>query len=433
MITPALFQRIASGMKWKTVPLLFFIMSFSCVFAQEKKTLEACEEQFLSHNLYLLAAQYRVDATRAQAIQAAIWELPYAVAEINAYNPQQPRWLDAGRAGQKVFSVQQLILLGGKRRKEVAWAENETKLSELEFTDLLRNLRFELRKAYFSLWTGGIKLENTENQLARMDTLAFHYQIQAQKGNTSYKDLLRLQALMVRLRQERLEIINEQQQFQETLKLLTRSSQDIVPQVSDSLLLKFLRMDDTDSLELTALQELALKNRPDYEIARLGIRSEELFLRWQKSLTIPDLTVGAVYDQRGGAFDHQTNITLGIPLPLWNKNRGNIRMAEAKLSEAQTLFEQEEQRILMEIARIYNRWNEAGKNYRALSKTIDPVKNDEVYLGMILNFQNRNVGIMEFTDFVESYNESRLNMLDMSLQYILSCEELNTATNTLIF
>ena len=47
------------------------------------------------------------------------------------------------------------------------------------------------------------------------------------------------------------------------------------------------------------------------------------------------MTFGASYDQMGGAFRNQTDLTIGIPLPLWNKNKGNIKTAQALVSQAE--------------------------------------------------------------------------------------------------
>ncbi|MFY7999852.1 MAG: TolC family protein, partial [Candidatus Kapaibacteriota bacterium] len=74
------------------------------------------------------------------------------------------------------------------------------------------------------------------------------------------------------------------------------------------------------SLGVDSLQSFALRNRPDIALATNSIRAAEVNLSLQQSIAVPDITLGASYDQRGGAFLNQVNITLAVALPVWNRN-----------------------------------------------------------------------------------------------------------------
>src|SRR5574343_584684 len=82
-------------------------------------TLNECENQFLKNNLQLIAEQYNIDASKANVIQARLWENPYATVELNAYNPNRKQYFDIGPNGQKAFSIEQIIHIGGQKRNEV--------------------------------------------------------------------------------------------------------------------------------------------------------------------------------------------------------------------------------------------------------------------------------------------------------------------------
>ena len=56
-----------------------------------------------------------------------------------------------------------------------------------------------------------------------------------------------------------------------------------------------------------------------------------------KSLSVPDLTIGTRWTQRGAAFDNQLALSFGIPIPLWNKNKGNQMKAEYQIQENKKL------------------------------------------------------------------------------------------------
>lgn len=125
----------------KLYALLLLAFFNQVIVAQKTVTLQDCESQFLKKNLFLLASQYNIDASKALTIQAKIWDNPTITAELNAYNPERNQYFDIGKDGQKAFGIEQLIYLGGKKRNEVKLAKTNEQLAELQFNDLLRTLK----------------------------------------------------------------------------------------------------------------------------------------------------------------------------------------------------------------------------------------------------------------------------------------------------
>ena len=155
-------------------------------------------------------------------------------------------------------------------------------------------------------------------------------------------------------------------------------------------------------------------------------------VKLQKSLSIPDLTLGASYTQRGGAFENQKDITLGIPLPLWNKNKGNIQLAKTTLEQSKIEKQGFDLQLQTEIASNWNKWNEARKNYQLLSPKMGS-DFEMVYTGILENFQKRNVSLLDFTDFMESYNQAAVQINELKKKVVLSGEELNSSINKDLF
>jgi len=50
-----------------------------------------------------------------------------------------------------------------------------------------------------------------------------------------------------------------------------------------------------------------------------------------------NLTIGARYDKAGSYVHNYNSLSLGFDLPLWNRNQGNILIAENKIEEAKRL------------------------------------------------------------------------------------------------
>jgi len=152
----------------------------------------------------------------------------------------------------------------------------------------------------------------------------------------------------------------------------------------------------------------------------------------QKSLAIPNVTVGANWDQRGGVFKNQVGLNLGIPLPLWNRNQGNIKIAKAQLNEAAVQQTLQGNKVTLEVAQAVKKWLEASENYRFLTK--NSLQNlEDVQNGIFKNFRNGNLSLIEFTDFMESYHSSLLQYYQFGQNLVNACEQINFTTNSKIF
>jgi len=413
----------------KLFALLFLISLNQAVVAQKTVTLEDCESQFLKKNLFLLASQYNIDASKALTIQARIWDNPTLSAELNAYNPEGNRYFDVGKEGQKAFGIEQLIYLGGKKRNEVKLAQTNEQLAELQFNDLLRTLKLQLRKSFYTVYYNTKSLETTDKQLAHIEDLINSYSIQEKKGNIPLRDVVRLQSLYLNFKNERMEVVNNNIEEQANLKLLLNETETVVPLVSDTDFNKYLK---TIPFDLQSLEKDAVINRPDYLAKQKEIDANALNVKWQKSLSVPDITVGANYDQRSGAFNKEANLTLGIPLPLWNKNKGNIKYAQTILEQSKVDKQGFELQLQTDITSAWNKWEESRKNYAVIKPTVNS-DFELVYNGILTNFQKRNISLLEFTDFMESYNQASIQVNELKKKVALSGEELNSTINKDLF
>ncbi|MFC4479381.1 TolC family protein [Flavobacterium chungangensis] len=413
----------------KLFALLLFAVLNQTAIAQKTVTLQDCESQFLKKNLFLLASQYNIDASKALTIQARIWENPIITAELNAYNPERDKFFDIGKEGQKVFGIEQLIYLGGKKRNEIKLAQTNAQLAELSFNDLLRTLKLQLRKSFYTVYYNTKNLENTDKQLAHIENLINSYSVQAQKGNIPLKDVVRLQSLYLNFKNERLEVINNNIEEQANLKLLLNETENVIPSVSKDDSNKYLKV---IAFDLKSFEEQAIANRPDYLAKQKEIEANELNVKWQKSLAIPDLTLGANYDQRSGAFNNEANVSVGIPLPLWNKNKGNIKYAQTILEQSKVEKQNFELQLQTEITSAWTKWDESRQNYSVIKPTVNS-DFEAVYNGMLTNFQKRNVSLLEFTDFMESYNQAIIQLNELKKKVVIAGEELNSTINKDLF
>jgi len=406
--------------------LLIAISSFMA--GQQQMSLSDCEEAFQKNNLQLLAEQYNINMADADILQAKIWELPQLSGQINAYNPEAKKVFDIGSA--KGAQVTQLIYMGGKKKNEIAFAKSNKELAQLQFSQLLVDLRTQLHAGYFNLYYEKLKLDNTNKQLGYMNDLLSAYRAQSAKGNVSLKDEVRLQSLVIQLNNDKLGINKNILEFEQNLKVLTGVSNDIEPQLSDAEAKEILAAQpfgDEDELK-----KKALENNADYLYFLKLIDNSKLYSQWQKSLNVPDLNVGAGWDQNGGTFKNEVNLMVGIPLPLWKSNQGNVEKANYAIQQNQKNADYQKLNLETKIQAAYKTWK-SQYDQLAEIKTTDLINMELVYDGMLKNFRKGNINLIEFTDFMDSYRETALQIFDMKNEIMQSAEQLNQLIQTKIF
>lgn len=412
----------------KITTLVLSVSAFVCLSGQQQMSLQDCELAFQKNNLQLLAAQYNINMADADIIQAKIWELPQIEAYVNAINPQDKRVFDVGRA--KGVEITQLIYLGGKKKNEIQFAKSNKELSQLQFSQLLVDLKTELRQTYYNLIYEQKKRTSIQNQLKYMNDLLSAYKIQTDKGNVSLKDYVRLQSIVIQLNNDKIEINNNILAFQQKMKILTGNTQSIVPELSKTEENELLVAQPFGDQEI--LKEKALANNADYLYNLKLIDNSKLYAQWQKSLNTPDLNLGAEYDQASGTFNNEVNLKIGIPIPLWKVNKGNVEKAKYAIQQNEKNLEYQKLNLETKVESAYQTWKNQYDQYYQLNP-VDIENLNTVYNGILKNFRGGNISLMDFTDFLESYRQTVLQVYEMKKQIMVSAEEINQLVQTKIF
>ncbi|OQY95014.1 MAG: hypothetical protein B6D37_06995 [Sphingobacteriales bacterium UTBCD1] len=381
--------------------------------------MDSADRVFLQKNLMMIAARMNVDAQKALEIQAKLYPNPQFSVGLNAYDSQNKKLFYAGQNGEKSFEIDQLFLLGGKRKKLVELARQNTRQAQLEMEDLLRNLKYQLHNSMLSLHFDLLTVQQYNQHLQRLDSIIAGYQEQAAKGNIALKEVVRLKTAYMSMNNDRTDLLNNIEEEQKDLRLLLQTTQFILPQYNEASWTKYEQLPILDSLV-----SLALQHRSELKEAELNKTIAGLNIQYQKSLAAPDLTVGAAYDQRGGAFNNQYTLSLGIPLPFWNRNQGNIKSAQVQSKMAVINQQQQQTTVNGEVMTAWNNMQRSILEFHKINKIYNADFNT-VFEGMTANFLKRNISILEFVDFFESYNSGIAEVNRVKKQLALSGEMVN--------
>jgi cobalt-zinc-cadmium efflux system outer membrane protein len=180
------------------------------------------------------------------------------------------------------------------------------------------------------------------------------------------------------------------------------------------------------------LLDSARTNRADLKLAKTDLEYNELNLKLQKAMAIPDVEISLAYDLKGNYPEKYTGIGLKIPIPLFNRNQGEIKKAKVGIDAATSTVKKQELLLSNEV---FNSYRTAIRNEKLLAE-IHPSFNEDfnkLISGLIKNFRERNVSLIEFLDLYESYKENILQINNLQFERMSSREELNYVTGTNIF
>ncbi len=392
-------------------------------------TLEEAEKRFIENNFLLLAAKYRVSEADAAIIQARLYPNPNLSINQGAYNPETKNWFDLSSTGETAVSLQQVIILAGKRNKQIDIAKINSQLSVYQFYDLIRTLRYELRSSFYSLYFLDQPISVYDKEIKSLQVLIDTYTDQYKKGNISFKDLARLQALQFSLQNERLDLLKQAAEKQSDLSLLIGDTltQPIKPIPDTSLIDRF----DIGRLNYEQLLDSAFANRYDLRVASTSVKLDQTNLSLQRSLRVPDLTIGANYDRAGSYVQNFNAISVAIDLPFWNRNQGNIKAAQFQVDESKDLQSQAELQVKADVSKAYKEMLETDKLYRSVSLQFNG-DYEKLLDGITKGYEDHTISLLEFIDYYETYKNSELEFNHLQNNRLNALENLNLATGTIV-
>lgn len=144
--------------------------------------------RFLQQNLLLAAGRYQVAAQEAMEIQAKLYPNPELTLSANLYDTDNRKLLYAGTRGEKGVAFEQLLLLGGKRKAQLALAKTSSSIARNELESLLRSLQFVLHKSLISVHFDLLTLRKYDLQLANLTNQKAKQELVYQKS-LAYPDL----------------------------------------------------------------------------------------------------------------------------------------------------------------------------------------------------------------------------------------------------
>jgi cobalt-zinc-cadmium efflux system outer membrane protein len=296
---------------------------------QKTITLEELQQMALQSNPTFAQAAANVQAAEGRKKQSGLYPNPTV-----GYQGEQIRG-GSFHGGEEGFFVQQDIVLGGKLGLNRKIFEQELKQAETEAEEQELRVVTNVRMSYIQALAAQQTLELRQN-LSKLadDAVETSHQL-ANVGQADAPDVLESE---VEAQQAQLAVTMAEQNQQRVWKALAA----VVGNPRLPLMRLEGKLEDTPPVNADDLVEKIVNESPAVRIAELGVKRAEAALARAKREPIPDLQLRGGMQQNsellsapnGKAVGLQGFADIGVRIPIFNRNQGNIATVKADVERS---------------------------------------------------------------------------------------------------
>ena len=404
----------------KIILYVLCILYSACLLSAQETSFEDLARLTIANNKDLQASRETVRQAEARFTQARLRPNPSLAASTatDAFFEND---------GDSTFSVgvTQPFELGGKRPKRMRVAETEINVRKAEEADAERQLLGRLRSLIADATGAAARLD----LLQRVDQLNQQtvnvMTVRLRSGDASELDSRLLQAQMNQIRSQRLVAENQ-------LDGILIQIRSIAGLPADAPLVLKRSGVPIQAVTEAAFIEKALESRPDLRAARLREQLAEDGIVLAKSQLKPNIDTTIRYGQESvisrlaapgvsRAFERESFIEFGvsIPLPIFNREQGNIAEAVSHRGQARAEREALQQQIRREVQLAFRRYATARRSMEILQSGV--VEENRASLRIVQLAYN--LGELRFLDIV---NQQRV-VVDAETSYVTAETDLQSA------
>ena len=326
--------------------LIFQAIPQAVLAEQDGLSLGSALDRARKENPQLAMARDRVSEAEGMREQAGLIPNPslYATSENTPIGGSQP-FRFSRDTDDYVYLIQK-IELGGKRSRRAAFASENVGQMTIQSEVAMHQLLARVATAYW-MAAGSAALDKSyQREVNTLDDIVEYNRGRVQKGATPEADLIRIELESDRLRgQARMAA---EQARRSLIALYREMGATAFP---DSVVFTD-RLDDLAELQPPDLQTV-LRDRPEMRATREGVKQAEANFNLQRANAVPDPQLMAGYKRFSGSaqFPGQNTLFFGfqVPLPIFDRNQGQIAAAQAKVMGAKDAVTDQEIAIRAEV------------------------------------------------------------------------------------
>lgn len=289
-------------------------------------------------NFAAAAARLNVGAARADRLSAGLFPNPLLSFNNTFVDLQAPR------AGSQVAArIDQPIETFGKRRHRIEASEFAVASSDFQRRQQLRQLTFDVETLFFRILMLQKNLRLAEGSAERFKEILRVNTLRFQKGEISEAELMKVRLQQLDYQNDivsiRLEIQEEERRLKELLVLDPSVPLELAGELQY----------EARSIDIEKLKEEAIRLRPDVQAVESDLRKVRSEARLARAMRYPNVSVGVEYDTVGPDYHGLVGAGLSFPLPIFDRNQGEVRKADLHLQAAKLSLKEKEHQVLLEV------------------------------------------------------------------------------------
>jgi len=328
-------------------------------------SLDALEGMALSNNPTLVQASAQVRAARGGAYQAGLLPNP-----VVGYTSDQLGVNGTAGELQGGFISQEIVTGGKLRLSRQKWCQR-ARIAEInrsaQHDRVLNDVRVLFYKALAAQQLLGIHSQLVANA---EDNVQTHREM-LNLGQTNQPGLLQAE---VGLQRDRLNLQAAENDLEQSWRNLVAMVG--MPELPRSALTGSLNPADgpfsSEPLDWDLALSRLLENSPVLTAAWEKVRHDEITVQRERVEPIPNIFVDVIVGHNFETGDEVAGVTAGIPLPIFDKNRGTIQQAKADLSRSRADAKRLELTLSTQLAAQFRNYQTAWQHVQAYQSEMLP-------------------------------------------------------------
>lgn len=379
----------------------------------------------LAHNHALLATRTLILQNQAQEITANLRPNPTLGMDsqfVPFFSPQDFSGTNLDQTQQFDIGISYLFERGHKRQRRLQAARDQTAVTRSQVTDAERTLAFNVGQQFVSVLLAESTLDFALQDLKSFQETVDIGAAQLKAGQLSEGDYLKISLQLLQFQMDvsaaRLAKVQALVGLREFLGYnAVPANYDVIGDLS----YEALKGNEAD------FQMKALRERPDYRAAELGVTAAQSQIRLAKANAKVDVT--GTYDFTHVSGENTASIFANFALPIFDRNQGEIARTNYALTQAQEQQQAASDTVLSDVSNAY----EAVKS------------NDEVvqlYISGYLKqaqdsrdiseyaYKRGAASLLDFLDAERTYRATQLAYRQSLAAYMTALEQLKEAVGT---
>lgn len=308
------------------------------------------------------AASIEIDARRAESLQAGLRPNPLLDGDVQ-------------NVGQNVqestLELSQVILLGGKRLKRVRAAELDVGVAAWDYEAALLRVASNTAEVFVDILASQDRIKILAELLDVAGKLSKAVGERVKAGSVSPVELKRTEIEVTRAEGQ----LNEEKAV---LAVAKRRLANIWGAPNADFVSARGELATTNHIPSPEQLSIYLASNPDIARWAAEMTRREAILTLARAQRIPDLTIGAGARNLRDADETGAVVSLSIPLPLFDRNQGNITAAQTRVFKGRRESLAARIDLTGVFLETYSRLVAASERLKALEKKVLPAA-QEVY------------------------------------------------------